>query len=299
MRRAFAFLTCLLLLIAFPYNYASAHPDPKEHYEELEAVLFNNRRYSSSNITDDQRRNIQILEYASTICIDQFGQTSDQKLLDSLNKWGVRGIPRSVSEINPDASEIQLSPRNHRMFTHRGWDFVYPIDRAHWRIRKGILLAALNKVFGNGFGNSKQGKSFAAVIYYIHILGDYMEDVTDGDFKKYNGDSNGLKIPFVAAQPTATHDIPYEMKYHLGILFSGQSSSRKFLALISDIDELAERARAILSQDGGINSYERCMEIKPLVFELMEILTGEHNHFNYMYELLKNESFFRVLSPSK
>lgn len=301
MRKARAFLCCVLLLVFLPSIFAYAHPDQREHYEEYEAVLFNNRKYSSTSISGTQLRNIQILEYATTICIDQFGQTSDQKILDDLNSWGVRGIPRSVSEINPEPSEIQLSAKNHRQFTHRGWDFVYQIDKAHWPTRKNIMLSAMNTVFGNNPGNAKKYENFAAILYYIHVLGDYIEDVSDdgnpNNFKKYNGESNGLKIPFVAAQPTSTHDVFYELEYHLGILFSDQTGSRKYKALISDIQDLAGRARAVVAQTGGINSYERCLEIKPLVLELMDILTGENNHFNYVHELLRNEPFFIKAFP--
>ena len=297
MKRALCILCCLVLVLVFPWDNASAHPQQKEHYEEYEAVLFNNRKYSTSSLSAERKRNILILEYGTTLCIDQFGQAKDQGLLDDLNSWGVGGIPRNVSEINPDASQTQLASKNHRMYTHRGWDFSYETDLAHWPIRKKILISAVCKVFGNEFGNSPKGESFAALLYYIHVLGDYIEDVTDGDYKKFNGQSNGLKIPFAAAHPESTHDVFYEIKYHLGILFADQTGSRKYRALISDIDDLAGRARKIVAQTGGINSTERCLEIKPLVLELMDILTGEHDHFNYVHELLKNEPFFVRVFP--
>ena len=293
MKRIIVAALCLLLLLEIPVLFAYAHDDRKEHYEELEAVLFDNRRYSSTSLSESQKRNIQILEYATTVCIDQTGQTADQGLLDDLNRWGVRDIPESVSEINPGLGEKSIPKGYHRMYTHRGWDYVYADDRAHWSVRKNILVSASHKVFGDSFTNKNQCDSFAAVLYYVHILGDYIEDVSDGDFRKFNGSTNGLKIRFALANPGASNpDIFYELEHHLQILFSNQISSRKYMALISDIEDLAAEARSIVSQQGEINSYERLMEIKPKVLELMDILTGENDHFNYIHELLNNEAFF-------
>ena len=299
MRRTLSLVLLCFLLAGISTLPSFAHLDRKDHYEEIEAVIFNNRRYSYTNLSEAELRNIHILEYATVLCIDQYGQTTDQALLDKLNQWGINGIPKSVADINPAPGYFpQLSPRNHRTYTHRGWDYNYTIDLAKWPVRKHILISAVKKVFGNNFTSEKQCESFAAVLYYIHLLGDYIEDVDNNDFNKFNGKSNGLKISFALAHPGETNrDIFFELEHHLKILFDDQANTRKFKALLSEIEDLAGRARYVVSQPGGINSLERLMEIKPMVKKLMDILTGENGQFNYIHELLKNSAFFRSAFP--
>lgn len=150
MRKANIIILFLVMVFSFETICAQAHQNAAEHYEELEAMLFNSRNFHES-VEGDERKAVRVLEYASTLCIDQFGE-SDRILLEGLKKWGVEGIISNISEINPDEGDsIKLSARNHRTYTHQGWDYSYTGEKygdlANWPERKNILLASAEKVF--------------------------------------------------------------------------------------------------------------------------------------------------------
>lgn len=308
MRKIPSILTLFILLCSFEIMPVEAHQSAEEHYEELEAMLFDNENFKGSVSDEDVREAIYILEYASTLCIDQFGNSNQDKL-DALNEWGVPGIPANVSKINPSIKKdgIKLSPTNHRTYTHQGWDYSYEDEKngdlAHWSKRKNIMLAATEKVFDFStfsgkwlfvdFGYSDKCDSFSALIYYNHLLGDYLEDVDEknGNLKKFNGTSNGDKIPF-ASDALKPIDIFSELEKHLAILFEDQADSRVYDSLMSDIETLANEARKISGNSEGTVTEENFEEMRTCVQKLMDILTGENGQFNAINDLLMNEEFF-------
>ncbi len=117
-----------------------------------------------------------------------------------------------------------------------------------------------------------------------------MEDVNekDGTVERFNGTTNGKKIPFASSAYTTRGDLFSELKKHLEILFADQSSTRIYHDLISDLDTLAFQARG-LSPDGQINE-EQFTEARQYVYELMDILTGGNlsgeGHANNIHKLL-------------
>ena len=302
---------CLILLLFILLGSAEtipveAHQNAGEHYEELEKMLFDSRNFHDS-VDDETSRAIRTLEYASTLCIDQFGE-SNKMLLTGLKKWGVKGIPSDISKINPnDNDPVKLSPTNHRTYTHQGWCYDYTNEKhgdlVRWPERKNIMLASTEKVFNFStlsgkwlfidFGYSDKCNSFSALIYYNHLLGDYLEDVDEknGNLKKFNGTSNGNKIPF-ASNASKPVDIFSELGKHLSILFKDQANSRVYDSLISDIETLANEARRLSGNSEGTVSEENFEEMRTCVQELMDILTGENGHFNAINDLLMNEEFF-------
>ena len=312
MRKANIFILLLVMIFSLETVCVEAHQNAEEHYEELEAMLFNSRNFHES-VEGDVRKAVRILEYASTLCIDQFGE-SNRILLDELQKWGVKGIISNISEINPDESDpIKLAAKNHRTYTHQGWDYNYTGEKygdlANWPGRKNIMLASAERVFDFSvlsgkwlfldFGYPDKCDSFCALIYYNHLLGDYLEDINskDGNIDRFNGKSNGKKIPFASDSLIST-DIFSELEKHITILFEDQADSRVYDSLMSDIETLSGKARRIIGNEEGTVTEENYKDIGACVRELMDILTGENNHYSAIHELLEKEKFFKDVFPS-
>lgn len=304
MKKIRSILIALIIMIIVPITPVQAHSANK-HYEDLEMMLFNSENFSR---TADNKEGIRIIEKASTLCIDQMGSKNNVDDLEELKKYGVRGLPKDVSEINPDGTS--LTATNHREYTHQGWDKNYKElengDLANWEVRKNILLASVEKVMDfklfSGkwlffdFGYSEKCDSFCALIYYNHILGDYMEDTSDknGNLDKFNGKTNGKKIPFACSDSNNDSnkiDLFSKLENHIAKLFKDQKDKTVYKNLIRSIQELAKKARNIADGEGKIKA-EDYDEMKGYVSELMDILTGKNNKYNAIHELLMNESYF-------
>lgn len=149
------------------------------------------------------------------------------------------------------------------------------------------------------FGYSDKCDSFCALIYYNHLLGDYLEDINseNGNIDRFNGKSNGKKIPFASDSLILT-DIFSELEKHIAILFEDQSDSRVYASLMSDIETLAGKARNITGNEEGTVTEKNYKDIGVCVRELMDILTGENSHYNAIHELLEKEKFFKDVFPS-
>ena len=300
-----AFATCLLLT-----SCVYAHQNAAEHYEELEAMLFDNRQYvrtlnQQDEVEGKKYRAVRTLEWATTLCIDQFGDTNGT-LLKGLKLYGVKGLPSDVSKINPDEkAPVKLSARNHRQYTHQGWDHAYSEEKngdlAKWGMRKKILLSSVEKTFDFSlldgsllfldFGYSPKCNSFSAVLYYSHLLGDYLEDQNADQF---NGTSNGKKIPFARTTAPGQPDIFSELMNHLDVMFSDQKAegSREYSALMGDLRILAEEARSISGNGEGTINEENYSVMHECVQKLMDMLTGENGQTNYIHRMLMREKFF-------
>ena len=68
------------------------------------------------------------------------------------------------------------SGNTHRKYTHRGWSFDYTetYNDANWPLRKRIMVNTVKKVINSK--NETLCDSFAAILYYIHVLGDVQSD---------------------------------------------------------------------------------------------------------------------------
>lgn len=289
-------LTLLLILFLLNVPTALAHKRTI-HDRELEKVLFDRENPFLENEQDPRYRALHALENAVSLCLDQFGMKDGQATLEELRFYGIPKLPKRVEELNPPVGQTQLSASNHRAYTHRGWDYYYQIDLANWPKRKSILTLTAQKVFS--FKDEKQCDSFSALLYYIHILGDYLED---SDYKKFNGASNGQKIPFASANYTSTPDIFSELEKHLSIVFHNQLDTNTYLSLKSKLTKTAKKARKITGSSGGVNNQQKYEEIHQCAEELMAVLCGneygEQRYDNRFHKLLANEDFFRkVFGP--
>lgn len=307
--RTYLFVALFLfgtLAIAQP---AYAH-DAEEHNAELEKILFNGKNPGN----DDA---VRALEDAAYLCVDFCGMNGKGVTsLESLKNYGVSGLPERADDIDMPGGKY------HRQYTHRGWDdqIKYFNGNAeqedHWAKRKDLLLNTSYKVFGyapppdflswtplSNKDMEKKYESFCALIYYVHVLGDYVEDV-GGDYlakdnlDKFNGVSNGRKIAFARPHPNDDNiDIFYELEKHLKVLFADQSNTMVYKQLMSDLGTLAGKARNLAGSTGGIDSLDKLEEAKGYVNELMGMLSGSGDHANRVHELLMGEESFRNAFP--
>lgn len=277
-------IICALLTVVFLFSLDSPAMayDKKEHNRYLELVLFGQENYTASKPTSVQSA-LEALEDASYLAIDQFNSNGSSELSFLRNDYRVPGLPDNIETINFTANYL------HRSYTHRGYKYEYIIDKANWLVRKNILLATTEKVFnfkllsgtilGVDFGYDKKCDSFAALLYYVHILSDHEArasyKVTD------------VMIPLAQAHVGSDNpDIFSELKHHLTILFTDQKDTHKYKAFMLELDSQAEHARSLAATTGGINSDEKFETFKNQVNDLFTLLE------DYVPRLLKEELFF-------
>lgn len=260
-------LFSILTLVLCTFTPISAY-ERSEHDKYMLEVLFNNFKVveNDNSIADK----IAALESASYLCIDQFNE-SGQKDLDVLKNFGVKNLPSNINEISFNASGT-----THRTYTHRGWDFDYGSTNDKWPIRKQILINTADKIF-DFKGNEKQKESFCAIVYYIHILGDHMDD-TSYLVK------NGLKMDVGGRHDKI--DIIHELEKHIEIVFPDQKHTHKYQFLLSSLEKYNSNLSKVVNSEGGINTEEK-FEIKQSnAIKIKELLTY------YLPEMLKDEEFF-------
>lgn len=276
--RKFILISILFILLCAYLVPAGAHPSAQAHYDELELVLFGGK-YTGVN-----REALTLIEYASTLAIDQFnGFHSD--ILTYLSQHRISGLPPDV-KTSRDQDRLGInytaSPHTHREATHRGWDWNYAVDKGNWPVRKNILLSTVTHVFG--FKGSrgdydKQCNSFCALVYYVHLIGDHQED------SKYKEDG-----PIVSLAEknfsTSNIDIFYELDHHLSILFSNQKDTHLYRLMMDKLRKLGKETRALTGSTGGINTPEKLESYHAAANELIQILRRS------VPELLRREDFF-------
>lgn len=261
-------LLCIVLVICNIPQTSYAY-ERDDHDEYMLEVLFKNFKEveNDPSIQDE----IEALECASYLVIDQFNNNG-QKDLDFLLTYGVKGIPSQVSDISFNASGT-----THRSHTHRGWDFqLYTVTKELWPVRKQILLNTADKIF-DFQGNEVKKDSFCALIYYIHILGDHMDD------SSYMV-KNGLKMD--VGGRVDKEDIIHELLKHIEIVFADQKHTHKYRSLTGALERYNSRLAKIVRSEGGINTDEKFQQKQEYTVNLMKLLTM------YLPEMLKEEQFF-------
>ncbi len=261
----------------------------KVHGDYVHKVLFGLDSYQL--IVSEYREEIKILDSALTLCIDQFNN-SDSSLLTALKDAKVNRIPDSISEMN-----LIANAQTHRRYTHQGWesqesylkenglkDFV---DK--WKDRKTILLSSVNKVFDFGlfaeisaylFGMyNEKCDSFAATIYYVHILSDYLEA------ENYK-DSIKTMMPIATRTSSGYTDIINEMIKHFEVLFSSQLEDSNYSNLIEEMKEIHRDILKVSKSDGYPFNDESYKEYHEQVNKLIDTL------IKYVPKLLEKEKFF-------
>lgn len=330
MKKICLFLS-ILILLAVSSSYALNdkedlicnivfRQDTFDHDYFLEYVLFGKKFTKSEDASywdpSEKMSSLNIIEYASYLCIDQFNNgditkhEQDQKKLDRLRKY-VSGLPGKIDEINPadDDKPNTLTGTTHRSFTHRGWEFPYHLpgnggDIAKGRIRERILLRAVDHVFnfytsGDGFFESGIAKlsrkelndyrcaSYAKLIYYIHLLGDCYEDK---DYKQANGNNNGQKLPLGRAHPGKTIEttdlISEIIKVCEELFYTSETNQDRYSLLKIQLQKEKTMITELYSRIGEIDSDEDYFLYHERVCSLMTVL------INYIPKLLRNEADF-------
>ena len=241
----------------------------KDHDALTLKILFRKYEYAcnDSAVQDE----LSVLTSACYLTVDQFnnyGQTYLKELID----YGVKNLPSQVSEIG-----FSASGRNHRNFTHRGWNFDYGGEmKTKWPIRQDILRNTVGTVF-NFNGNEKQKEAFCELLYYIHILGDHEDDTS---YKV----SNGLKIDVGGRHDK--EDIIHRLLDLLPVLFPDQTNTHKYRALTTNLRSINSKLDKLVNSVGGINNEEKFAQKQELVKKLIEVMSL------YLPEMLKKEMFF-------
>ena len=191
----------ICLLIVFSYNNKVLACDENQTNTYIAQIIFGDDAIKMSNNED-----VKILMNALYLCSEQSDNSGNEKI-EYLKSKNVSNIP--------NISSINLSTKNLLSIAHNSWDYD---NSKKFEKRKEILINSVNKVFDFGLINNlfpnKNDKctSFAAMLYYSHILSDYLADDPDNtntyikgkEIPSYNGSPyyiiNGDKPSFSSAQ---------------------------------------------------------------------------------------------------
>lgn len=285
-------LIALLIIFAICVSTAQTFAYDREgHDKTLEEVLFGNNMYSSSK-GEPIKKAAKALKCASYLAIDQYNGKGEADITFLKNDFQVSGIPE-ISDID------FTSNNNHRRYTHRGWDYTYVPDKANWQKRKSILLSTVNKEFNfKKSPNKVLGKvnkkyleydkkcdSFCALIYYIHIIGDQIDNKTYTQFR--SNYPNQMKLGGKDEE-----NIIAELLKHTEILFEDQVSSNKYTHLKTSLTSLNGKIKALL-RDGDINTEEKYTQYIEYAKQLEKILSAN------IPNLLREEEFFKKVYYSE
>ena len=181
------FLTITLLLSFVGSNSLACDEEQTNTY--VSQVLFGN--YALSKSSDEK---VKMLMAALYLCSEQ-SDNSGQDKINYLKSKKVSNVP-TLSEINIKKEELIDC-------SHIKWEDEYSTAKKIQTNRKKILRNTVNKVFDFGFFNnlfgSNKGKcdSFSALLYYTHILSDYLAD----DPNETAPNVNGKLIPPYSGTP--------------------------------------------------------------------------------------------------
>ena len=166
MNRLIATIIAICLLVSVCSTAFACDENQTSTY--VTQILFGDS--ALSHASDDK---VRMLLSALYLCSEQADGLGQDKL-DYIKSHGVSGIP-ALSGLNIKGSELLSC-------SHYGWDHEYAPNKANQGNRKRTLQNTVNAVFDFGLINNIFGSgggkcnSFAAVLYYSHILADYLAD---------------------------------------------------------------------------------------------------------------------------
>ena len=268
-------LVCLLLFFLFLElaNSKDTFRDnrgTKGHADDISLLLTGRQYYSNSG----NHRLFPILTglaHIMYLTVDSTHRANDPS-------QGANNVNQAIRYLNENKTSLKieripnlnefLTPGGsyHGEYTHLGWSHKYSDEtQRKFNVRKEILRDALEKQF-NFFpliGQNRQKlDSFAALLYYVHILGDHEDNTlttarTRLPIRSLNEQDliiNDRNIPIrwernESGIPNTT--IIAELNSHLRILFRDQLNTIYFNNLINGIngylpDDQQEKARWLL-----------------------------------------------------
>ncbi len=205
-KRFCSILLSLALLITVTLQGSACNEDQSDTY--VAQILF-----GASALSYESDETFDLLMDALYLCSEQ-ADNSGADELKSLKSSKVSRLP-SIDTINVNSASLLAC-------SHTAWEEEYLADAEAKNARKKILRNTVNKVFDfgliNNWFNSDEGQcdSFAALLYYSHILADYLADdpeeteITVGNtyVSAYSGQAsvevNGNKPSFTSAEKNST-----------------------------------------------------------------------------------------------
>ncbi len=168
-------LTALLMVIVLLFTFGSTSYacDENQTNDYVTQIMFGDRAYTRAN--DD---NTKMLMSALYLCSEQADNQGQDKI-NYLKQKKVSGVP-ALKDINVKNADLLECSHNY-------WGYEYPASKKIRANRKKVLRNTVNKVFDFGFFNnifgSSKGKceSFATMLYYSHILADYLAEDDPSD----------------------------------------------------------------------------------------------------------------------
>lgn len=201
MKRTAAFYLALLLLVSCGNTVQACDEDQINTY--VLQILFGDSALSKAS-----DENVEMLLDALYLC----GMQSDGQGKDK-----IRYLKKEkVSNIS-NLSGLDIDGKNLLECSHNSWEYIFPEVGKQQKNRKEVLQNTVNKIFDFGLFNnwfgSKKGKcnSFAALLYYSHILADYLADepaeteinINGEEISSYTGE-NGVILN--GNEPSFTED---------------------------------------------------------------------------------------------
>lgn len=297
-------IICLLTIMMIVTSCSSvlAHDKQEVHDKDLLYVLFGNTKHVFQD--EEERLRFQHVADAAAICIDQFGDFKKEEFERLRKEFGFSYKFDDIAlRYRKDGKRITAD--DHRMYTHRGWNFPeYPFPEK-WEKRKSLLIATVQyELFGDNGGffswvpfiqttslgkeEQKRANSFSAIIYYVHLLGDY----TDKEHKHYTA-SMAFLTPLVRHEDPRNPGLIKELITHIENVFDGNADKNKYSYpnFKSDLDSLQSKAEKLLREKGAFRE-SNFEEYKALAQEVFDTLSLE------LPKLLKNDPYFVKAFPS-
>lgn len=157
-----------VLLLLFSSGNTVSACDENQINTYVPQILFGDS--ASSKVYD---KNVQMLLSALYLCSIQADGDGEDKI-KYLKQQKVSGISE-LSKLDIDGKEVLEC-------SHNTWEYEFERAKGKQKKRKEVLQNTVNEIFDFGLLNnlfgSKKGKcnSFAAMLYYSHILSDYLAD---------------------------------------------------------------------------------------------------------------------------
>lgn len=187
LKRLLTFIMAIMLLIFFNSTVYACDESQTNTY--ITQILFGDDALSKSS--DD---NVKLLMDALYLCSEQADNLGQDKI-DFLKSKKVSGVP-TLANLNINSNSLLEC-------SHNTWEHEFTESKKNQANRKKVLQNTVNKVFDFGIVNnlfgSKSGKcnSFAALLYYSHILADYLAD----DPSETETNVNGKITPAYSGEP--------------------------------------------------------------------------------------------------
>ena len=205
-KRIVSILLVVAIIFCIPTRVFACDEEQSNLYV-LQILFGDNASYYESN------SDVIKLLSALYICSEQANKEGQDKL-NILKTAKVGSVP-TLAKINISGDELFDC-------SHNSWDYVANSTKKAQEARKGLLRKTIIKVFDFGWfnetfkSNSGQIDSFAALLYYSHILADYLADdpldtafsAKGYDIPAYSGiasiELNGNKPTFTSKQKKST-----------------------------------------------------------------------------------------------